>query len=85
LPLVRNYLLHLVKSGFLFYHNKQKQNEMSQLKTQAPKSVTVIVSVVLVLLGLFGAVLSPAIAENGDWFLLAGFVLLLLGTFVKGI
>lgn len=58
---------------------------MSQLRTQAPKSVTVLVSVILVALGLFGAMVSPAIADNGDWFLLAGFVLLLLGVYVKGL
>jgi hypothetical protein len=58
---------------------------MDQPKPQAPKNVTVLVSVILVLLGLFGAVISPAIADNGDWFLLAGFVLLLLGVYVKGL
>ena len=58
---------------------------MSKLTTQAPKQTTVIVSVVLVLLGLLGAMISPAIAENGDWFLLAGFVALLLGVYVKGL
>ena len=52
---------------------------------QAPKQSTVIISVVLVLLGLFGAFLVPAIADNGDWFLLAGFVLLLLGVYIKGL
>ena len=58
---------------------------MSKLKPQAPKNTTVILSVVLVLLGLFGAVISPAIADNGDWFLLAGFVFLLLGVYIKGL
>lgn len=58
---------------------------MSQLKTQAPKSITVLVSVILVLLGFFGALISPAIADNGDWFLLIGFVVLLLGVYVKGL
>lgn len=58
---------------------------MSKLKPQAPKNSTVILSVVLVLLGLFGAIISPAIADNGDWFLLAGFVFLLLGVYIKGL
>ena len=58
---------------------------MSQLSPQAPKNSTVIISVALVALGLLGAFISPAIADNGDWFLLAGFVLLLLGVFVKGL
>ncbi|MCB0704606.1 MAG: hypothetical protein KDC34_04825 [Saprospiraceae bacterium] len=58
---------------------------MSKLLPQAPKNTTVIISVALVLLGLFGAVLSPTIADNGDWFMLAGFVFLLLGVYVKGL
>lgn len=58
---------------------------MSQLRTQAPKTSTVIISSALVLLGLIGAFISPAIADNGDWFLLAGFVFLLLGVYVKGL
>tara|TARA_B100000497_G_C7663509_1_gene399825 strand:+ start:925 stop:1101 length:177 start_codon:yes stop_codon:yes gene_type:complete len=58
---------------------------MSNLSPQAPKQNTVIISVVLVLVGLLGAAISPTIADNGDWFLLAGFVLLLLGVYVKGL
>jgi len=37
------------------------------------------------LLGLLGAAVSPFIADNGDWFLLAGFIFLLVGVFVKGL
>lgn len=58
---------------------------MSSLLPQAPKQTTVIISVVLVAIGLLGALVSPAIADNGDWFLLAGFVLLLVGVYVKGL
>ncbi len=58
---------------------------MSQLTTQAPKQSTVLISVILVLLGFFGSLISPTLADNGDWFLLAGFILLLLGVFVKGL
>lgn len=57
---------------------------MSQLKPHAPKNRTVLISIILVLLGLFGATLSPTIADNGDWLLLAGYVLLLVGVYVKG-
>ena len=57
---------------------------MSQLSPQAPKNVTVLISVILVGLGLLGAFISPAIADNGDWFLLVGYVILLLGVYVKG-
>ncbi len=58
---------------------------MSQIKPQAPKNVTVLISIILVLLGFFGAQIAPAVADNGDWFLLAGFVLLLLGVYIKGL
>ncbi|HKK75452.1 MAG TPA: hypothetical protein VJ953_10290 [Saprospiraceae bacterium] len=58
---------------------------MSQLKPHAPKNSTVLISIILILLGLFGATLSPTIADNGDWILLAGYVLLLLGVYVKGL
>ncbi|MCB0652038.1 MAG: hypothetical protein KDC85_12240 [Saprospiraceae bacterium] len=58
---------------------------MSKLRAQAPKNSTVIISIVLVLLGLFGTSISPAIAGNSEWFLLAGFVFLLLGVFIKGL
>ena len=68
------------------YHLSNLKNLlMSQLRTQAPKTSTVIISAALVLLGLLGAFVSPAIADNGDWFLLAGFVFLLLGVYVKGL
>ncbi|MEO0340518.1 MAG: hypothetical protein AAF242_15075 [Bacteroidota bacterium] len=58
---------------------------MSQLRPQSPKMTTVIISVILIILGFVGAILSPALADNGDWFLLAGYVLLLAGVFVKGL
>lgn len=58
---------------------------MSNLIPQAPKNRTVIISLVLVFLGLFGAALVPTIADNGDWFLLAAYILLILGVYVKGL
>ena len=58
---------------------------MSQMKPHAPKNTTVLASIIIVLIGLFGAPISPVIADNGDWLLLAGFVLLLLGVYVKGL
>jgi hypothetical protein len=57
---------------------------MAQLAPQAPKNVTVLVSAAIVVLGLLGAFISPAIASNGDWFLLIGYIILLLGVYVKG-
>ncbi len=58
---------------------------MSQLRPQSPKMTTVIISGILIILGMVGALISPALADNGDWFLLAGYVLLLAGVFVKGL
>lgn len=58
---------------------------MSQLKARAPKNVTVIISIVLVLLGHFGTSIDPVIAKNGDWMVVAGYVLLLLGVYIKGL
>jgi len=58
---------------------------MSLPKPQAPKTTTVLISSGLVLLGLLGAFIIPAIADNGDFILLAGFIFLLLGVYVKGL
>lgn len=58
---------------------------MSLPKPQAPKTTTVLISSGLVLLGLLGAAIIPAIADNGDFILLAGFIFLLLGVYVKGL
>ncbi|WP_235297456.1 hypothetical protein [Portibacter marinus] len=58
---------------------------MSSLKTQAPKMITVVISLVLVLIALLGATVSPAIADNGDWLLLIGYIILVVGVFVKGV
>ena len=58
---------------------------MSNLKPSAPKTQTVLISIILVFLGLFGATLSPEIAENGDWILLIGYLILLAGVYIKNI
>ena len=58
---------------------------MSDLKPRAPKMSTVIISTLLVLVGHFGHSLAPFVAENGNFIALGGFVLLLLGIFLKGL
>lgn len=58
---------------------------MSSLKPQAPKNATVILSLVLVLLGLFGSKLIPGLAGVEDYFVLGGYVLLLLAVYIKGL
>lgn len=58
---------------------------MSSLKPQAPKNATVILSLVLVLLGLFGSKIIPGIAGVADYFVLGAYVLLLLAVYIKGL
>ncbi len=58
---------------------------MSNFNPSTPKTSTVIISLVVVLLGLFGAMISPTLADNGDWFLLAGYIILLVGVYVRGL
>ena len=50
----------------------------------APKMQTVLVSLAFVLPGLF-ALISPGTTENGDWFLLIGYVILAAGVFIRGL
>ena len=58
---------------------------MSQLKPHAPKNFTIGISAALVLLGLFGGEISPYFAANGSYLLVGGYVLLLLGVYIKGL
>lgn len=58
---------------------------MSNLSAQTPKKTTVILSLVLVLLGVLGSHIHPILAENSNWLVLAGYVLLLLGVYLKGL
>jgi predicted membrane channel-forming protein YqfA (hemolysin III family) len=54
--------------------------------TNAPKSLTLWVSVVLAVLGLLGSFEAiPFVTAYAFWFVVAGFVLLLLGCLVKGL
>ncbi|WP_160112065.1 MULTISPECIES: hypothetical protein [Aquimarina] len=58
---------------------------MSNLSAHTPKKITVIISIVLVLLGLLGSHIHPVLAANSNWLVLAGYVLLLLGVYLKGL
>lgn len=58
---------------------------MSNLKPSVPKTQTVIISLIFVIVGLLGATLSPVIADNGDWFLLIGYIILIAGVYIKNI
>jgi hypothetical protein len=68
-----------------YFFNLSNLSKMSDIRTQAPKNITVIISLILVVLGLFGANLNPSIAANDTLFMLAGYALLLLGVFIKGL
>ncbi len=58
---------------------------MGILTPQSPKTNTVIVSFLLVLAGYFGASYIPAIAEHKDWLLIGGYLILLLGVYIRGL
>jgi len=56
------------------------------MKLSAPKNVTFLVAVVLAVLGVLGALVSiPLVSANGFLFVVVGFVLLALGTLLKGL
>lgn len=56
------------------------------MKLSPPKNVTWWVAVVLGVLGVLGTQISiPVVSANNFWFVVAGFVLLALGTLLKGL
>jgi predicted membrane channel-forming protein YqfA (hemolysin III family) len=56
------------------------------METNAPKQVTLLISVVLAVLGLLGFFVSiPFVSVYAFWLVVAGFVLLLLGCLLKGL
>jgi len=54
------------------------------MKVNAPKSITLIIAVILAVLGLI-SFFVPAFACASFWLLLAGFVVLLAGNLLKGV
>ena len=56
------------------------------VKTSAPHSTTLIISVILFALGVLGAlVFIPIITPLGFWLALAGYLVLLAGCLMKGV
>ena len=57
------------------------------MKLTPPKVITFWISIGLGALGFLGKIIStiPLVSENAFWFLLAGFVLLILGLLIKGL
>lgn len=56
------------------------------MKLNAPKQITFLISLIIAVLGVLGYFVTiPFISVYAFWFVVAGFVLLALGTFVKGL
>ena len=56
------------------------------MKLNAPKKVTWLIAIVLGLLGLIGGLVTvPFLSDYATWLIFAGFALLALGTFLKGL
>lgn len=56
------------------------------MKLTAPKNVTWWIAVVVGVLGILGSFVSiPLVSANNFWFVVVGFVLLALGTLLKGL
>ncbi|MBN1153709.1 hypothetical protein JXB12_02170 [candidate division KSB1 bacterium] len=56
------------------------------MRLNAPKNITWWISLILAVLAVLGKFIAiPFITVNAFWVLLVGFVLLWLGTFVKGL
>jgi hypothetical protein len=61
-------------------------NQEIIMRLSAPKNVTWWVAVVLAVLGVLGTLTSiPFVSDNAFWFVVVGFVLLALGTLLKGL
>ena len=57
-----------------------------KMKTNAPKSITLIIAVILAVLGVIGALITvPFLSVSSFWLLLVGFIVLLAGTLLKGL
>jgi hypothetical protein len=56
------------------------------MKLTPPKMLTFWIAVILGVLGFIGKLVAvPFVSANSFWFLFVGFVLLVLGLFVKGL
>ena len=56
------------------------------MKLSAPKVVTWWIAVILGVLGILGTYIAlPVVSANAFWFVAAGFVLLALATYLKGL
>ena len=56
------------------------------MKLSAPKNVTFLVAVVLVVLGVLGTLTAiPLVSDNAFLFVVVGFALLALGNLLKGL
>jgi len=58
---------------------------MGLLTPSSPKTNTVIVSLLLVVGAYYGASYVPFISENRDFVFLGGYIILLLGVYIRGL
>ena len=55
------------------------------MKLNAPKKVVWWISIILVVLGIVGKIVDiPVVSDYRFWIVIVGYILLWLGTFVKG-
>jgi len=55
------------------------------MKLSAPKTLTAIIALILVVFAVIAYFAIPAVAPYALWITVAGFVLLLLGNLIKGL
>ncbi len=56
------------------------------MKLNAPKKITWLISLIVGVLGIVAFFVAiPVVSVHAFWFVVVGFVLLLLGTFLKGL
>ena len=56
------------------------------MKLSAPKNVTFLLAIIVGVLGIVGQFVNiPFVSANNFWFVAAGYVLLVLGVFLKGL
>jgi hypothetical protein len=83
IPLPKRVFNHSVKFRRLVCVQNKKGIEM---RLTPPKNITFWVAVILVVLGILGKITTiPVLTPYSWWFVLVGFIVLMLGNLVKGL
>lgn len=69
----------------LYILHHKNSNKMGILTPSSPKTNTVIISLLLVFGAYFGASYVSFISENRDFVFLGGYLILLLGVYIRGL